>query len=202
MAPLEDCDGVVLAGGRSRRMGEDKYRLAWPTGPTLGEFQRRRLAQCVRGRVWVARGRHPLTLPEELRDPDPAEGPLAGILAAMEVTSARRLAVLPVDVPGAAPEAFCWLGEAQEAHLAGGGLRLVVAQAADGRLQPLVGIWPVALRAGLSAYLAQGGRRVVEFVAKQDPVVVRLPPSVELANLNTSAELEAYLRRFSASRPD
>lgn len=198
MFPLEDCDGVVLAGGRSRRMGEDKYRLDWPNGPTLGEYQRRQLAQCVRGRVWVARGRYPLTRPEELPDPPLGEGPLAGILAAMEVSAARRLAVLPVDVPGAAPEAFVWLGEAPVAQE---GLRLVVAQAADGRLQPLVGIWPVALRAGLCAYLAQGGRRVVEFVAKQDPIVVRLPPSVQLANLNTPEELKAYLGRIQEHPP-
>jgi molybdopterin-guanine dinucleotide biosynthesis protein A len=202
MFPLEDCDGVVLAGGRSRRMGEDKYGLAWPNGPTLGEYQRRQLAQCVRGRVWVARGRHPLTRPEELPDPEPGEGPLAGILAAMEVSTASRLAVVPVDVPGAAPAAFFWLGRAQEADLAHGGLRLVVAQAADGRLQPLVGLWPVALRAGLYTYLAQGGRRVVEFVERQDPMVVRLPPSIQLVNLNTPAELKAYLRRYQGNSAD
>ncbi|MBX5466211.1 MAG: molybdenum cofactor guanylyltransferase [Firmicutes bacterium] len=189
---LVDCDGVVLAGGRSRRMGEDKYRLPWPGGPTLGAFQVRRLASAVAGAVWVARGAwaRPHQHPEELPDPIVEGGPLAGILAALERTRARRVAVLAVDLPGAAPEAF-WVLDAA-------GVEFAVAKTEDGVLQPLVGLWPRNLAESLRRYLEAGGRRVGEYARAQGAWAVAMPAGVRLDNLNTPQDWRRWQERITS----
>lgn len=83
-------EAVILAGGRSSRMGRDK------AGLTLGgEDFLTRLVTRFRGsfdRVWVS-GRW------ELPDLRPGQGPLAGLETAFVRTGAERLFLTAVDLP-------------------------------------------------------------------------------------------------------
>ncbi|MBS1546367.1 MAG: molybdenum cofactor guanylyltransferase [Bacteroidetes bacterium] len=92
--------GVVLAGGKSTRMGQDKALLEVDGKPLLLHAIER-LKPHVRellvvgdphkyGRLW----------PEVLPDEIPGMGPLGGIITAMGVARFDRLLVLAVDVPG------------------------------------------------------------------------------------------------------
>jgi molybdopterin-guanine dinucleotide biosynthesis protein A len=88
--------GVVLAGGRSRRMGTDKALLRWQ-GRTWLDRARRLLREAGAERVIV------LGRPEAadgLADPVPGGGPavnLAGLMA--RLAPGTRLLVVPVDMP-------------------------------------------------------------------------------------------------------
>jgi len=93
--------GVVLAGGRSVRMGRDKARLVvagWP----LWQRQSWLLEACGAQPVLLAlrpRQRSLGAPRREIRDRVPEAGPLGGLAAALEVSAAAWIAVLAVDLP-------------------------------------------------------------------------------------------------------
>ena len=121
--------GIVLAGGRSSRMGEPKAWLDWHGAPLL-----RRLcgivARGARGPVVVVRapGQELPPLPGGVRVVDDARegrGPLQGILAGLEAVDADVAFVASVDLPFLHPEfvaAVCRAAEGADAavpHLGG-----------------------------------------------------------------------------------
>ena len=93
-------DGVVLAGGASRRMGQPKEELRLPTGETLLVHAQKTLSETVDGIIWIARayGHYPHD-PTDLPDAVPHKGPLAGIQNALTHSQKSYLAVLAVDLP-------------------------------------------------------------------------------------------------------
>jgi molybdopterin-guanine dinucleotide biosynthesis protein A len=87
---------IVLAGGRSTRMGRDKATLLW-----LGEPAVRRVARLAEAagaaQVLVAGGDYGLPFAP---DPAPFGGPVGGLLAAAAaMPQAARFLVLAVDAP-------------------------------------------------------------------------------------------------------
>jgi molybdopterin-guanine dinucleotide biosynthesis protein A len=106
MRPLT-FDAVLLAAGRSARMGRDKALLAIGGAP-LWRRQRAVLAAAGAAGIFLsAREEQPwageaATAGEFARvvtDPMVDAGPLAGIVAALEAATAPHLAVLAVDLP-------------------------------------------------------------------------------------------------------
>lgn len=91
----EPCIGVVLAGGRSRRMGRDKALLDWH-GRSLLDHALARFAEAGIAHAVVSGDR-----PAHAGIPDthPGEGPLAGLLAVAHQHPGRRLLLVPVDMP-------------------------------------------------------------------------------------------------------
>ncbi len=100
--------GLVLAGGRSSRMGADKAALAHPDGRTLARRTHDLLADAGCEDV-VLSLRHDQEIPvgffdlpdiRIVRDPeDTAGGPLAGIIAAMSLQPEADWLVLACDLP-------------------------------------------------------------------------------------------------------
>ncbi len=95
MSIPEDCVGVVLAGGRSRRMGCDKALLPWQ-GRTLLDHAIARFRHAGFATVAVSGDR-----PEHsgILDAYPEAGPLGGLLAVARAYQERYLVVVPVDMP-------------------------------------------------------------------------------------------------------
>lgn len=111
---MTDVCGVILAGGRSRRMGQPKQNLLWPTpdgNMTWLEHARHRLQQicaevCVSG-------------PDGQPDLQPDQpGPLAGMATIMTARPGERCLFLPVDMPRAQVEHLSALLQAPTAHAA------------------------------------------------------------------------------------
>lgn len=92
--------GVVLAGGKSTRMGQDKALLEVDGKPLLVHAVDR-MRPHVRELFVVGDPRkYGHLLPEVLPDEIPGMGPLGGIVTAMGIARHDRLLVLAVDVPG------------------------------------------------------------------------------------------------------
>jgi molybdopterin-guanine dinucleotide biosynthesis protein A len=84
---------IILAGGRSRRMGQDKAGLLWD-GETAVLRLKHLAAQAGASAVFVAGGHHGTP------DPTPFGGPVGGLLAAAaHLAEAQRFLILAVDAP-------------------------------------------------------------------------------------------------------
>jgi molybdopterin-guanine dinucleotide biosynthesis protein A len=88
--PRWKLSGFVLAGGQSRRMGQDKALLAWGSHTMLDHMVE--LLQTVADPVQVV-GRDPL--PDRL----PGLGPLSGIATGLEVSFTDANVFVAVDLP-------------------------------------------------------------------------------------------------------
>ena len=101
--PLLPCSILLLAGGRGQRMGgQDKGLVEWQGEPLIAHLQRKvrpltddLIISCNRNRERYAAYADQLVSDEE----DDFPGPLAGILAGLEVARLPHLLVLPCDVP-------------------------------------------------------------------------------------------------------
>jgi molybdopterin-guanine dinucleotide biosynthesis protein A len=98
----ENAAGVVLAGGKSRRMGSDKALVAFAGRPLIARAVKTLSDAGLSVTIAGARPEFESALAAYapiVRDPQPGLGPLAGICAALEAAPARYLVFLPVDLP-------------------------------------------------------------------------------------------------------
>ncbi|MFC9333524.1 molybdenum cofactor guanylyltransferase [Arthrobacter sp. NPDC057009] len=139
-----DFDAIILAGGRSSRLGGSPKSALMFDGATLLE---RSLAAAAGARHTVVVGPAVAGLPPRVltsREDPPFAGPAAAIAAGLAALRgagpADKVLVLACDMPGVGA-AVRALREA----LPGSGADGVMAASADGRLQPLVGFYGTAV---------------------------------------------------------
>ena len=160
--------GLVLAGGRARRMGGgDKARIEIGGVTILDRVLACLSAQCT-GIIINANGdpqRFADTGLPVIADNVPGfAGPLAGILAGLDWLAAQNNGIeWMVSVPGDCP--FLPDDLVQRLHAArrqlGAGVGLACARSGEWR-HPVVGLWPLALRADLRKALVDEGLRKIE----------------------------------------
>ena len=118
-------------------------------------------------------------------------GPLAGILAGLDWAAGRGAQAL-VSVAVDTPFFPCDLVPRLCLAATGGGAAVA---ASGGRVHPVFGLWPVALRGVLRTALAQGTRRVEDWVclAGAERAVAQFPVADldPFFNINTAADLAA-----------
>lgn len=87
-----DCLGVVLAGGLSSRMGQDKATLAYKNTDMLN-FSKQLLIDSGLKNVVVSGDRH------QVQDLIKNAGPVGGIYSVIQQHKPKAILVLPVDLP-------------------------------------------------------------------------------------------------------
>ena len=169
--------GLILAGGRSRRMGEDKARLALADGTLLAWQVARLTPYCQRV---VVSGDYPEF--DSLPDLKPDLGPLGGLQAAAVRFPGASLWVLPVDMPafdGVHLQAL--LQEPTSAHYRGHPLPAFFADT-------------TAVATAIAAMLAmpEPDRSIRELHRWLGSVALPAPDAAALRNLNTPDEWAAF----------
>lgn len=180
--------GVVLAGGQARRMGQqDKGLLAFKQRP-LVTYAIDALAGITK-QISISANRHldqyqQLGYPVITDERDSFDGPLAGILAALQASSAEILLVLPCDSPLLKTSHLQRL-------LAGLQADKDIAVAFDGeRLHPVVMALRTHLQTSLADYLAHGERKLQRWLAQHAVAKVDFSDQPQVfANINTLDEL-------------
>jgi molybdopterin-guanine dinucleotide biosynthesis protein A len=194
---------IVLAGGRSSRMGHEKATLAFG-GVPLVAYVIARVRPLVSEVIVVAAEAQ--ALPEldarVVRDRLFAEGPLPALALGLATVTTPWAFAVGCDTP--------FVRRALLRALAAevGSARAAIPSAGD-RLQPLLALYHRDLAAPLERLVAAGERRLQAIAALPDVLVVpaaRLaacdPDGLSFRSLNTPAEYAEALRRLDAGIDD
>jgi molybdenum cofactor guanylyltransferase len=163
--------GLLLAGGLARRMGGGDKPLRSIGGvPILARVIERLAPQC-RGLVLNANGEagrfSRFGLPVVADDVPGFAGPLAGILAGLDWVAAHHpdiawVASVAADTPFIPRDLVSRLHQARAAAEA-----MLACAESDGRTHPVIGLWPVAIRAALrQALVVEDERKIDRFTAR------------------------------------
>lgn len=200
-SPASDIQGVILAGGQAQRLGGEDKGLIELAGQPLIAHAIRHFAPQVDNRLMLSANRN-LTqyrqwgYPVLTDDRGDYEGPLAGLLRAMQQTSTKYLATLPCDAPRPPEDLVSRLWQAIAAAPA------QAAIAHDGqRAQPLFGLFHTSQQAGLAKFIDSGQRKVQHWVDSLAPVYVDFSDCPEaFSNINTREDLEIITQQMGRQK--
>lgn len=190
--------GLVLTGGRSRRMQRDKASLSYDGTPQLTRAMQ--LLKPLVARCFVS------VRADQLHDPQRAAyetisdiqshiGPIGGIHAALQTHPDKAWLILACDLP--------FLDTATLQHLlaqrAPSRLATTYRSHFDGQPEPLCAIYEPASRAPIEAWLEQRQQCPRAFLNQADVQLLDLPNAHALDNVNTGEEYLAAVKALGSS---
>lgn len=189
--------GVILAGGRARRLGgQDKAFLELNGRPVVAHALQRFIPQC--DNVVISANGDParfdiLKLPVLADSLPDFSGPLAGILTTLDWVATHEptiewVASVTVDTPFIPYDLVRRLHEARHNQNA----QLAMAHSGE-RNHPVNAIWPVSLRGPLRQAMQEEGLRKVEVWIKRHDLAIATwstDPIDPFFNINTYEDLE------------
>ncbi len=191
MKTAEGICGLVLAGGKSRRMGQDKALLRH-SGETQLALAVRLLQQHLE-RVFVSARAEQSAEPERARFSQIVDryadlGPLAGILSAMDREPQTAWLVVACDLPNLDGETIRNLLDQRSATQPFTAYRSSV----DGMPEPLCAIYNPAARRILDDFVAAGIQCPRKIMMRSDTRLLEARNPGALDNINTPDELSRH----------
>jgi molybdenum cofactor guanylyltransferase len=200
--------GYVQAGGGSTRFGKDKALVELGGKSMLARTTELVMSVCSEAMVVAAEGKYAGAPAPLLADRWPGQGPLGGILTALQ-SSARRGSestwnlIVSCDMPFLTREWLEFLCERAEQSAK----QVVVAESANG-LEPLCACWKTASMPVVQAAFDSGVRKVAEAMKRLRMEVLdvsvwkRFDTEGRLFwNMNTPADYEEAKRILEAPQP-
>lgn len=194
--PVNEITAIILAGGRSRRMGGIDKGLLPFQGQVLIEPVIAALQHQV-GTILISANRN-LERYQAFGQPVIADmlgdyyGPLAGIATGMQAVITPYVLAVPCDAPRLPDNLVGTLWQALDTQQAD------ISVAHDGtRLQPLFALLKCTLLPALLSYLDTGGRKVQAWYGQQQMTVADFSSQRDhFINLNTPEDQQALERRL------
>ena len=188
---------IVLAGGKSSRMGSPKCLLPFDGEPLIAHIVRRLRSLFAEAIVVAAPEQEvPPLAAKIVRDEVPFQGPVGGMYYGLQAASAEICFVTACDVP------FLDLPTI-EFLLAALGAADVAVPHWDGRLQPLFAVYRRSLLPLLKQQLAAGQLRPTFLCEKVDTQIVSVaelsgadPQGLSFININEPEDYQSALRRW------
>ena len=181
--------GVVLAGGKSSRMGASKAELPFMGEPLLRRVVNR-LSEAVADVVVIGPPTLQMLVPDVLvwSDVTVPVGPLGGLYTALKMTPCERLFLVACDMPLLQPALIRTMLAVAEAHRASDAVTLL----SNGRMEPLHAVYARSSLDAVEEALASGQRAMhlllerLAVVTMSPEIVVREDPrGVSALNVNT-----------------
>lgn len=183
-----DAAAAILAGGQSRRMGQDKSLMDIAGQPMVAHIAAQ--LQPLFPELLISSNvleRHAFLGLPLVVDGESGQGPLRGILSCLETSQHELLFVAACDIPQL-PLAFIRnLLELAQSH------DVVIPVDADGRHEPLFAVYRKTLIPAARRILAAGGRRIIELLPGHRAACPLMPQG--LRNLNTPEEYRQFLEQ-------
>jgi molybdopterin converting factor subunit 1 len=189
--------GLILAGGASTRMQQDKATIAYH-GQTQLRWAFEQLSQvCAATFVSVrpdqrdeaTRAQFP-----QIVDQQPGIGPIAGISAALSAHPKAAWLIVACDLPFVTEQTLRHLIE----HRAPDKIATAYRSSHDGLPEPLCAIWEPSAREAVLAHIAAGKQCPRKFLISADVSLLDLPDARALDNVNTREEFSAARAALSA----
>lgn len=179
---------IVLAGGKSTRMGQDKRFLAFRGRPLIeyvchqlrGSFPEVLIAANDATRLAF------LALPV-VPDAMPGQGPLGGMASALAASNYDLNFFVACDIP------FIDFTLVERLMRAAAGCDGAVPATPDGRLEPLFAVYRKSLLPAMRDALAHGNRRIRDVFAHGRVNTIPLRGSLVPQNLNTAEDYRAFI---------
>lgn len=201
---LGDITLAVLAGGQGSRMGQPKGLLQVRGQPILHHLLRRWNWPGPTLLVTAPGREHPPAWEEfdrEVSDPIAGEGPLRGILTALDTAQTELVIITTVDMPGIGRPQLKWLLE-QAINQPNSPGAVFKRMAAEGEvLEPFPAVLQRTLRHKTRASLERQEGGVQRFLGICGVVTLRAAadwPASLWVNLNYPADIEAYMKEEMA----
>lgn len=173
---------VILAGGKSSRMGSCKAELPWG-GKTLVEHQVNKKSALGISDIMVSGYSRPVTGTRFVPDIYPEKGPLGGIHACLCAANKAACFVISVDAPLFSPDEMKLL---IKAHLAGDSPITVAKHL--GTLEPLIGVYDSSLSDAAEEILQGANTSVKHLLDQIGFAVCEFSDENSVRNCNTPDE--------------
>ena len=179
---MTDVSGVVLAGGRNKRMGTNKAEMKLGD-QTLLEIQVKKLKNLGIDDIMVSGYQSVLEGTRTVEDIYTGKGPLGGVDACLKAAKKTACLVLSVDAPLVSEETLKALVEAHE------GPATVLSH--DGMIEPLIAVYDAALAPRAEEKIQNDDFAVRKMAANPEVKKVEYTGDPELLlNCNTPEDFE------------
>jgi molybdenum cofactor guanylyltransferase len=186
--------GLILAGGRSQRMGRDKSILDYHGSPQreyifsiLKEHCSEVYLSCKRSGN-ISKSLNPM--PDEYE----VEGPLNGILTAFKTFSTVAWISVPIDMPYVGKEIVRYLITNRDPEK----LATCFLDSEGKNPEPLFTIWEPQAGIELEKFYFDGGKSPRQFLKTHDVKMIASPDSRIHFNVNTPNDLDHFIKDHSA----
>ncbi|MAT39651.1 MAG: hypothetical protein CL946_08600 [Ectothiorhodospiraceae bacterium] len=186
---MEPITGILLAGGKSSRMGKQKALMPF-NGAPMASYPVNILMQLCSPVFGII---NDVNIVETLgikAYPDIIQnvGPLGGLHAACTYSPTEQFVVLACDTPLLSATVVDRLLEARTG-------RCIVVPSIGKKLHPLIGVYSKSLVAEIESFLANGERSLRMFLHTQEPLIIDVSEgdeacSSQFTNINTQEEFE------------
>lgn len=174
--------GIILAGGKSSRMGQDKALMEIDGIPMIQHIAN--LLQKVTNEIVIASNdkKHHVFGDLGVEDNFPDSGPMAGIEAGLLAARNNACIVISCDSP--------FLTSSVLSELILKDDKDTVVATCNGRIHPLIGIYKKSSLDTIQAYLKQRKFKMRDLLEELNTEYLRFPDTMENAfnNLNTQEE--------------
>jgi molybdopterin-guanine dinucleotide biosynthesis protein A len=200
--------GYVQAGGASTRFGRDKALVGFGGRTMLAQTTELLASVCGEVIIVAAEGKYPEVLVPLLEDRWPGQGPLGGILTALQSSALRGTEsvwnlIVSCDMPFLTRDWLEFLCQRAERSAA----QVAVAESANG-LEPLCACWKTTSMPSVQAAFDSGVRKVTDAMKRLPMEVLdvsvwkRFDTKGRLFwNMNTPADYEEAKRILEARQP-
>jgi molybdopterin-guanine dinucleotide biosynthesis protein A len=190
----ENAAAIIMAGGSSSRMGADKSML-----PVEGRPMIERICGQLRGsfnQILISTNdtdKFAFLGERIVTDKVPGQGPLMGIVSALQVSDNELNFIVACDIPHVnLPFVRRMIAEAKDADIA-------VPVNRDGKYEPLFAVYNKSALAAINEVLASGRRKISDVFDQCKIKYIELGDADGLVNINTMVEYEKYREKCYGS---
>ncbi|MDG2253784.1 MAG: molybdenum cofactor guanylyltransferase [Opitutaceae bacterium] len=189
--------GLVLSGGRSRRLGRDKAQLSFHDGTNqldymlslLDTFCENLAISCRSSQIEDRASRFDAAL---IYDAEGIVGPVAGVLAGLKYAGGGAVLTVACDMPLLDPASLLKLLSLRNPE------KLATCFIArDGKPEPMCAVYEAACLPALEEWVAKGDFSLRRFLEKSGVERITLKESQLLASVNTFDDVEAVRKRLA-----
>lgn len=177
--------GIILAGGKSRRMGEDKAFLGYEGTSFIEAAVQKLKPYC--SEILISSDNPTISIPGTLRVSDEIKdiGPLGGLYSCLKRSSYDEALVIPIDTPFITPELIGHILEHSS------GYEVTVVRHGE-RIHPLTGLFHKAVIPILEGEIKDKHYKILMFIYKTKYQLLDTPGFDEevFMNINSRSEYD------------